>query len=526
MSRRLLLGSALLPLLLAAAHCFAARRRWRKSRKPPRPARKAAPCHAGGRQILLQADQVVYDGDAKTVSAVGNVEIDDQGRTLTADKVTYDQNTDKVTASGHVDTTDERGNVAFADHVVLKDRMRDGVLNGFGALIGKNGRLAAASAQRINGTLVIANHTNYSACKICNKPGQRTPLWQVKAERVIYDQTKHRIHFQDATVDFFGVPVLYTPVLTEPDPSVRYASGVLAPDLGNSTKIGYFARVPVYVALSNTDDLTLQPMYSTKGGEMLEGEYRARWNNSGMWLQASGTYNPNGGLGVGTGPQDYDHLFGSGRFALSDTWRTGFDTQLTNNSGYMRLYDISYLDRLVSDLFVEDDSGRSRFATTGYYFQGLRSTDVERRIPYVLPRLQYSFIPTQNLLGGQFRLDLSGVALARGSGRDDQRMTAESSWKKPFIFGDGQLWTFSFDGRGDTYRIETPGGRRRSRFHHQYQPRHRLCRTGLALAFRIQHRREPLLSLGAHRPGDRPALWRQSGRTAGRGFQRFRIRRE
>ena len=64
----------------------------------------------------------------------------------------------------------------------------------------------------------------------------------MKAERVVYDQVKHRIRFTDATLDLFGVPVLYTPVLTEPDPTVQYASGLLAPDVGNSTKIGYFAR--------------------------------------------------------------------------------------------------------------------------------------------------------------------------------------------------------------------------------------------------------------------------------------------
>ena len=438
--RRLLLGTALLPLALAAA--------------------QAQPKSASGNlqqsQILLQADEVDYDGDTQIVSAVGNVEIDDQGSILHADKVTYDQKSDKVTADGHVITTDTLGNVAFMDHVELRDHMRNGALNGFGALIGQNGRLAAASAQRVGGSMIIARHTVYSACQICNLPGQRTPLWRVKAERVVYDQIKHRIHFQNATLDFFGVPVLYTPVLTEPDPSVRYASGLLAPDIGNSTKIGYFIRAPVYVALSDTDDATIQPMYSTKGGEMLEGEYRARWNNSGMWAQASGAYNPNGGLGVGTGPQDYDHLFGAGRFALSDNWRTGFDAALTNNSGYMRLYDISYLDRLVNDLFVENDSGRSRFNLAGYYFQGLRSTDVQRRIPYALPLLDYSYIPSQNVLGGQFRLDINGAALTRGSGRNDQRLTSEMSWKKPFVLGDGQLWTFSLDGRGDAYRIETP----------------------------------------------------------------------
>ncbi len=469
----LLLGTALLLLLPAPLQA-------QIKLKPPAPARHmlAAQTAKEPPQILLQADEVVYDGENQIVSAIGHVEIDDEGRILHADNVTYDQKSDQVTASGHVKHRGhQRQCPPFADHVVLTNGMRDGALNGFGALIGKNGRLAASSAQRIGGSLVIARHTVYSACKICNKPGQRTPVWQVKAERVVYDQVKHRIHFTDATLDFFGVPVLYSPVLSEPDPSVRYATGLLAPDFGNSTKIGYFARAPIYIALNDTNDITLQPMYSTKGGEMLEGEYRARWNNSGMWVQASATYNPNGGLGVGTGPQDYDHFFGAGRFALSNNWRTGFDAQLTNNSGYMRLYDISYLDRLVNDIFVENESGRSLFNLKSYYFEGLRATDVQRRIPYVLPLLNYSLIPIHNVLGGtvppQPQRHRFGARLGA------QRSAGNGGSHLAKALRPGQ-WTIVDFQPGRTRRFlshRDAAGRRHASLHQIYQPGHRLCRV-------------------------------------------------
>jgi LPS-assembly protein len=443
-TRGLLASAALLPL---AAYGFGAPAE-AEATKPP---------------MLLQADQMVYDSDNQTVSAVGHVEIVDGTRILNADNVTYDQKIDKVTANGHVSVTDDKGNVAFADHVVLTDQMRNGALAGFGALIGKNGRLAAASAQRIQDRLVIAQHAVYSPCKICAQKNQRTPLWQVKAEKVVVDQVKHRVHFTDATVELLGVPVLYSPFLVEPDPTVRYASGLLAPDIGNSTKIGNFIRVPVYLAFSDTNDMTLVPEFTTEGGQLLEAEYRQRWNNSGLWLQASGAYNSHGGLGGAPGTQDYDHLFGAGRFALDQTWRTGFDTELTNNNAYMRLYDISNLDRLVNDIFVDDTFDRTRFALTSYYFQGLRSTDIARRIPYVAPLLEYSYIPLQNFMGGQFRLDVNGIGLTRGNGRDEQRGTTEVNWKKPVVMAAGQLWTFALDGRGDIYNIQTPstatGGR-------------------------------------------------------------------
>ena len=226
---------ALIPLLAQAAQLRV------PAVKPP----------AKDQPILLQADEIVYDSENHLVSAVGHVEIADQDRTLNADRVDYDQDTDKVTASGHVSIMDTKGNVVFADHVVLTDRMRNGALSGFGALLGKTGRLAARSAERVNGNTVIAHRTVYSPCTICQKEGQRTPLWQVKAERVVYDQTKHKVRFRNAIVEVKGVPVVWLPTVSMVDPTVRYASGLLTPEVGNSTKIGYFTRLPVYISLSS-----------------------------------------------------------------------------------------------------------------------------------------------------------------------------------------------------------------------------------------------------------------------------------
>jgi len=103
-------GCALLPLMVQAAAQIGAK-----------PVTKPAPVE---NQVLLQADELVYDDEHKVVSALGHVEIVDEGRTLIADRVEYDQASDKVVARGHVSITDVRGNVAFADHVVLTDHMR------------------------------------------------------------------------------------------------------------------------------------------------------------------------------------------------------------------------------------------------------------------------------------------------------------------------------------------------------------------------------------------------------------------
>jgi LPS-assembly protein len=404
-----------------------------------------------GGDYLIRADEVDDDVNSQVVTARGHVEIDYNDRMLTADQVTYDQKTDTVTASGHLVMVRPNGDVAFADHVVLTDQMRDGILYTFSALLGTNGRMAAAHATRSGGTVTTGYRAVFTHCKICNKPGQRIPTWQIKAYRAVYDTTAQTITFHDAVLDMFGVPVFYTPYFSQPDPSVKYATGILTPEFGSSSTLGQFVKLPVYVSLGSSQDITLAPTYTTESGELLEGEYRQRWDHGGMWLQPSIAYDPHGGLD-GHERQLYSSLFGSGIIPVSSTWHVGYDAQLSSNDTYLKRYDISSDDLLTSDLFLESLNGRSRFAITGYFFQDLRAEASPATIPLALPLIELTYIPERNLLGGQFRFDLNSVALARDFGTDSQRLTAETRWRLPFVSADGQLITFQLDARGDLYR--------------------------------------------------------------------------
>ncbi len=402
--------------------------------------------------VLLRADSVVYDMDKSVVSAQGHVEVDYNNYILNADVVSYDQKTDTVRASGHLSVLAPTGDVAFAKSAVLTSGLRDGVLESFSALIGKNGRLVATRAVRKGGYETIATDAAYTPCKICNQPGQRTPLWQVQASRIVHDQNKHRIYFTNAIVKMFGVPVFYAPYFSTADPTVKRQSGLLMPDLGSSSTMGTFVVLPLYISFTDSQDMTIAPLITSEAGEVLQGEYRQRWNHGGMWLQASGAYNPKGGI-TEDQHQYYSSLFGSGRVPLSDNWTTGYDVQLTSNDTYLKRYDISNDDRLDSDIFIEGLDGRSRFAITGYFFQGLRATDVRNTIPLVLPLIEYTYIPENSVLGGHFRFDVNSAAISQDVGTDSQRLTADAKWRLPYVTEAGQLLTFEADLRGDVYHV-------------------------------------------------------------------------
>ena len=149
-------------------------------------------------RVLLQGDAITYDSNTGVVTAEGHVEVSDDQRTLLADKVTYDENTDTVTASGNVSLQDATGNVAYADSVELTQDLREGALQGFAALIGPTGRLAASSAERRQGRFTVAHGAVFTPCEICKDDGARMPLWQIRAGRIVHDQLDKIIYFEDA----------------------------------------------------------------------------------------------------------------------------------------------------------------------------------------------------------------------------------------------------------------------------------------------------------------------------------------
>ncbi|MEZ5786433.1 MAG: LptF/LptG family permease [Xanthobacteraceae bacterium] len=212
---------------------------------PPRARRRAA-------EMLLQATEIQYDYPNERVSAVGNVQVYYKGTTVEADKVIYDQRTKHLHAEGNADHRAGR-----ADHLWRVDRPERRPGNGFIDLL----RIEtidqtvspppAESAQKAISPFSKARLHGLPA--LPRGPAQ-LPLWQVKAARIIHDQSEKMVYFEDAKLEFFGVPLLYTPYLAAPDPTVKRKSGFLMPLFTTSSLYGFSVQTPYYLALAPNYD--------------------------------------------------------------------------------------------------------------------------------------------------------------------------------------------------------------------------------------------------------------------------------
>lgn len=419
----------------------------------------ALPAAAAEREpVLLQADRMSYDQRSRVVTAEGAVEISTGTQTLTAPVVIYDQASGTVTAKGGVTIVSADGDVARADQMTLKDDLRDGVIDNITLVIGEQNRMAAARATRSGGAVTTLDRAVYTACLLC--PGDTAPLWQIKAVRVVRDETQQEITYDDATLELFGQPVLYLPYFRHPDPTVDRKSGFLAPDFGSSSAIGAFAEIPYYWAPAPDYDITVAPLITTGGGIVLKGEYRRRFDNGGFDLAGSVAYTVPENTG---NPDEADegiasHLFGTGRFKLEDGWRWGFDAAIVSDDTYLERYDISTEDRFTSRLYAERFWQRHYFAINSYYFQSLRAGDVQARTPLALPLAEMILLPDEKILGGQLRIDANVLALHRDEGQNTRRLSLATSWQRGFVSRNGQLFRAIAEVRGDAYQVESAAG--------------------------------------------------------------------
>ena len=418
----------------------------------------AAPAHAQGtgQPVLMEADELDFDEDLGIATARGNVEIVQGDRILNADAVTYNQRDDIVTASGNVVLLEPTGEVLFSEFAELTSDLREGFLQGFRMLLTDDTRLAAVSAQRRGGVKTELTRAAYSPCVNCTGFGDE-PLWQVKARRVIHDAEEREVVYRDATLEFLGLPVAYTPFLSHPDPTVERKTGFLTPTFGVSSLLGSSIQVPYFWAIDRERDLTFDPIIATDNLPVLTGLYRQRFADGEHYLRLSATQDD-----AQTGDDRVrGHIDSETRFSIDELWRWGLDVKLTSDDTYLQRYGFPDQNTLTSHLFLEGFGARSYAVAEGYYFQGLRSEDTQSETPLVAPKLNYNYVSDPNSFGGMTTLDADFRALTREEGSTNQKVGLTPGWQISHTDSLGTITEFRTSLQADLYNTEdvtTPAG--------------------------------------------------------------------
>ncbi len=404
-------------------------------------------------ESLFTADEIAYDQKTETVTATGNVEIVQGNRVLKADKVIYNVRADTVDAVGNIALLEPSGDVLFAEKISLSNEFKTGAIHEIRVLFTDNSRLAAYSAVRESETKTVLNKAVFSSCSLCVDDPDADPLWQLKSSTVEHDKENQTIEYENAVLEFFGIPVLYTPYFSHPDPTVERKSGFLAPSAFESSSLGYGLSVPYFYEISEDKDMTITPLVTSKEGLQVATEYRQAFETGDMVLDGSITYvDERTDTNAKTGDQEVQgHIRGIGEFELKQDWVWGYDFFAATHDTYLDRYDISSADTLTSTAYVEGLRGRNYTRVSAIAFQGLKEDDDSGETPFVPGWLEYHYVSEPDKVGSRYSVDVDGLMLVRSEGQDTNRMSASAGWHLPHTTPSGQLLSLDATIRGDAY---------------------------------------------------------------------------
>lgn len=408
---------------------------------------------------VLTADEVVYDETLNLVLAQGEVRVSQGQRLLRADRVTYNQTDDIVTASGNVVLVEPGGEVLFAEYAELRGDLADGFIREVGLLLTDDSRLAANAGVRRAGRITQVERAVYSPCDLCPEEPDRAPLWQLRAAEVTHDSETLDITYTDAFLDIYGIPILYSPYLSHPDPRVERRTGFLAPTVGSSGDLGPFVIVPYYIDIAPEQDATVQLGLTRDAGAILLGEYRRRFE-TGI-IDIEGSINRSERIVDFQEPSQRQeekfrgHLFADARFDLNEHWRTGGTLNLVSDDTYLDIFNISDADVLRSRGYLEGFYGLSYAAAEFYGFRDLRQDSEEQA--GILPWLTGNYITEPGaVFGGQGEIDASLVNYTDNPAGSAQtvRLSVQGSWQRDLYSDSGLLTSLLASLRGDVFWVD------------------------------------------------------------------------
>lgn len=393
-----------------------------------------APLGAAAQSLAsLVADEVTIDGNGRLV-ATGNVEVLFEGTRMSAGQIIYDQAADRLSIAGPIFIEGADGQIITAERADLDPRLENGLLRGARLVLERQLQLAANRIDRVDGRYSVLTQTAATSCQVC---GTEAPLWEIRATQVIHDAEEQQLYFENATLRVRGIPVLWVPSMRLPDPSLERATGLLVPRIRTTDQLGIGIKIPYFITLGDSRDLTLTP-YLSPQTRTLEVLYRQAYMTGRLEIEGAITRDD-----IRPG-ELRGYVMGGGEFAVAQGQTLAFDIEYATDNAYLRDYGYSEKDRLDSAISFVGVTADSLLQAELTYYQTLRTGELQGALPPFVSEFSY-----------EHRLDLAGGALDWGfdaeafqrtddtsgaTARDVARLGGTLSWSRDWLLPMGVLF--------------------------------------------------------------------------------------
>jgi LPS-assembly protein len=454
--------------------------------------RLTAPVGGERKPMLLESDRVDYDSSGDGIVATGNVQVYYNGYTLTADKVTFYRSTKRAVAEGKARLVEPDGNVVKADKIDITQNFREGFISALSVDSTERSRFRADSAERKEGRVTAFKNGTYSACQTCVNDPNTPPFWRIRAEKITHDQETKTATYENASLEFLGVPIAYLPYFQHPDPTVERKTGFLTPGFIVSSQLGAGVLAPFVWSPASDWDVTLQPAFLSRQGVLGDVEFR-HLTEFGEWsLRAVGIDQKDPRAFAGTSGETSLRaaVFTKGQFNINSRWTWGWDASLSSDRKFIPDYKLARAgtDQSISTIYLSGLGKRNYFDARVYGFQIFEDDDPRKNVtfgsginsrtydvggkladkqPFVHPVIDYDYIHPDPIGGGELSAHFNLTSLTRnetdmnlsrqvyGAAGTYSRASLDVKWQREYIDSIGQIFRPFARFKGDVFASQS-----------------------------------------------------------------------
>jgi len=397
--------------------------------------------------IYLEADNLTYDEDGTTISALGNAKLFYKNYTIEANEITYNQKIDQVVAVGNI-TMSEKNNIRLkANKIILSNELKEGFIEGANMILQDGSKIRANSGE-INTDKNIFQNAQYTFCEECLEDKNCPYTWEFVADEVAHDQKNKKLVFKNIKFKLLDKTIFGIPKFSYPDFRVKRQTGFLLTSYNYSNFYGHGIKTPYLYVIDESSDITFSPFTTSRQGPLFDIEYRKKMKN-GSELNINPTFiyqaNPSN---IAPGNEKFRaSLKTDGAMQVSEKFEWGWDGTFASDETYMRKYGLDSSTKYNSNIYIEGINNKNYVSLSAINYRNLLN-EVETPQATLLPRFDHIYTIDFPYFD-DITIGTNIVNTKREQEDEQLRITNEIRWNERYIANNGLVISPNLSLRND-----------------------------------------------------------------------------
>ncbi|MFZ8864270.1 MAG: LPS-assembly protein LptD [Rickettsiales bacterium] len=349
-------------------------------------------------RINIEADELIIKAD-QNISAKNNIEVNYLEHNLQSDFLSFNKKTNIYRAEDNIIYHNKVLNYHLYADMLTSDSEFKHIKASNSLFIFNDHNYFFAQDLAKNSTKIKALKASYTNCDICKNNKSITPIWQIAAQKIQYDEKHTNIEFKHAFFKFYNIPILYSPFFLYPAPHIKKQTGFLTPSYQKNSILGNMLTIPYYLNLAPNYDLTYSPTLMLNHHNIHhETEFRLKEQNYQAKLQFS-YIKENQELieylqnqGISTSPK-YNHKWFtkfSATAKLKNNYAVEADIFTVSDKAYLERYQTDYSNYYNSKINLNQINPEQEFYIAATKISEFTDNNIKPINTYNLPEIIYS----------------------------------------------------------------------------------------------------------------------------------------